>query len=101
MTVLILERVPAALRGELTRWLLEPKSGVFVGNPSAMVRERLWDLAREKAHGGSCTMIHTTQSEQGFDLVNWGSSSHEVANFEGLFLIRVPRRGEMPGTGAS
>ena len=32
MTVLILERVPASLRGQLTRWMLEVKAGVFVGN---------------------------------------------------------------------
>ena len=31
MIVLILERVPVGLRGELTRWLLEAKAGVFVG----------------------------------------------------------------------
>jgi CRISPR-associated protein Cas2 len=29
---MILEKVPTSLRGELTRWMLEPKSGVFVGN---------------------------------------------------------------------
>ncbi len=41
MVVIILEKVPAGLRGELTRWLLELKAGVFVGKVSAMVRERL------------------------------------------------------------
>ena len=40
--IMIPERVPQSLRGELTRWLLELKAGVFVGRVSAMVRERLW-----------------------------------------------------------
>ena len=35
MTVLILERVPATLRGELSRWMIEPRTGVFVGKVSA------------------------------------------------------------------
>ncbi len=43
MIVLILEKVPTSLRGELTRWLLELKAGVFVGKVSAMVRDRLWE----------------------------------------------------------
>ncbi|MBA3516457.1 MAG: type I-E CRISPR-associated endoribonuclease Cas2, partial [Rhizobiales bacterium] len=31
MVVMMLERVSPSLRGELTRWLIEPKTGVFVG----------------------------------------------------------------------
>ena len=38
MVVMILERVPVLLRGELTRWLLEVRAGVFVGTMSAGVR---------------------------------------------------------------
>ena len=45
MVILILECVPSSLRGELTRWMLELKAGVFVGTMSAMVRDRLWELA--------------------------------------------------------
>jgi len=43
MVVMILECVPESLRGELSRWLLEPKAGVFVGTVTATVRERLWE----------------------------------------------------------
>lgn len=52
MVVLVLERVPVSLRGELTRWLLEVRAGVFVGDVSAMVREKLWELVEEKAREG-------------------------------------------------
>jgi CRISPR-associated protein Cas2 len=43
MVVMILERVPVGLRGELTWWMLEPKAGVFVGRLSGMVRDLLWE----------------------------------------------------------
>ena len=43
MVVIILEKVSPALRGELTRWLIEPHPGVFVGHVSGMVRDRLWE----------------------------------------------------------
>jgi CRISPR-associated protein Cas2 len=41
MVVLVLERVPVSLRGELTRWMLEIRSGVFVGTLTSVVRDRL------------------------------------------------------------
>ena len=63
MTVIILERVPASLRGELTRWLLEPRTGVFVGRPSALVRDKLWELIGGKLKGGAALMIYRSDTE--------------------------------------
>ncbi|MDI6832185.1 MAG: type I-E CRISPR-associated endoribonuclease Cas2e [Actinomycetota bacterium] len=89
MVVLILENVPVGLRGEITRWLLEPHSGVFVGNVSAMVRDRLWELASEKRNVGGCLMIHTTNNEQGFDMRVNGAIRRKVVDIEGLKLIAI------------
>lgn len=97
MTVIILERVPVSLRGELTRWMLEPKAGVFVGSMSAMVRDRLWAMVTEKSGVGACTIIRNADSEQGFTITNWGSTSRSVEDFEGLLLIRTPVKGEDAG----
>ena len=90
MVIVILEKVPRGLRGELTRWLLEPKTGVFVGSVSGMVRERLWQKLCDEARGGSCVMIHSDNSEQGFSIKISGEPSRSVVDFEGLSLIRVP-----------
>lgn len=90
MLVLILERVPPGLRGELTRWLLEPKSGVFVGRVSAMVREKLWDKACAHAREGGCLMIHNSDNEQGYQVRSWGKTARSIEDFEGLFLVRIP-----------
>lgn len=90
MVVLVLERVPLGLRGELTRWLLEPKAGVFVGSVSGMVRDLLWEKVCKEARGGGCTMIHTANREQGFAIRMHGDPVRQVEDFEGLFLIRVP-----------
>lgn len=89
MVVMILERVPPGLRGELTRWFLEPKAGVFVGRVSAMVRDRLWAKACGHAREGSCVMIHTSDHEQGFRIRSWGKSARTIEDFDGLFLVRV------------
>lgn len=90
MTVIILERVSASLRGELTRWLLEPRSGVFVGRVSAAVRERLWKKVCDAAKGGGAMLLHHVATEQGFELLTNGRSGRVVREFEGLQLITMP-----------
>lgn len=90
MVVLILERVPPGLRGELTRWLLEPKAGVFVGRISGKVRDLLWEKVCKEARGGGCIMMHASNREQGFAIRMHGDPARQVEDFEGLFLIRVP-----------
>ncbi len=90
MVVLILESVPPGLRGELTRWMLEPKTGVFVGRVSAMVRDRLWTKVCAEADAGGCILVHTTNSEQGFRIVCSGKTTRTVGDFDGFQLVRVP-----------
>jgi CRISPR-associated protein Cas2 len=87
MVVMILERVPVSLRGELTRWMLEPKAGVFVGTVSGMVRDRLWQKACSEARGGGAILIHSSDTEQGFAVRLWGSPRRAIVDFEGLWLV--------------
>lgn len=96
MVVIILERVPPGLRGELTRWLLEPKSGVYVGDVSAMVRERLWERVCTGLKRGAATLVYSSDTEQGFALRNWGDTSRLVEDHDGLALVRIPATEEAP-----
>ena len=94
MVVLLLERVPASLRGELSRWLIEPKTGVFVGNISAMVRDKLWDSVVKGAarNGkGAALLIHSAQNEQGFSVRASGDTSRVPRDWEGLTLVHIPQ----------
>jgi len=90
MVVIILERVPIGLRGELSRWMLEPKSGVFVGRISAMVRERLWEKVEKSKKIGAAMLIHAANTEQGFAMRMTGDTSRLIEDFEGLSLVRIP-----------
>lgn len=89
MVVMVLERVPRGLRGELTRWLLEVHPGVVVGRASAMVRELLWEKAVTKARKGRCAMAYSTNSEQGFEVRLFGYEDRLVRDFDGLQLVTV------------
>ncbi len=90
MMLLILERFPKKLRGELSRWLIEPRAGVFLGNASGMVREKLWELACQESKGGSALLLFTTNNEQGYTFRLWGDPSYYPEEFEGLLLVRRP-----------
>ncbi len=89
MVVMILETVPVGLRGELTRWLIEPHPGVFVGHVTAMVRDRLWTKCTQKARGGGVLQIWTTNTEQKFRMRSAGLARREIVDFDGLQLIRI------------
>ena len=90
MVVIILEKVPTSLRGELTRWLIEPHTGVFVGHVSAMVRERLWMKVCSRLQGGGALIVWSTNSEQRCKMALFGITKRDIVDFEGLQLIRVP-----------
>lgn len=90
MIVMILETVPASVRGELTRWLLEPKAGVFVGRVSAMVRDRLWEKVCNNVGTGGAMLIHASDGEQGYAMRLHGTTKRRLADFEGLTLVQIP-----------
>ena len=42
MIVIMLSDCPPKVRGDLSKWLCEINTGVFVGNVSSRVREEVW-----------------------------------------------------------
>ncbi|MDX3055995.1 type I-E CRISPR-associated endoribonuclease Cas2e [Streptomyces sp. NE06-03E] len=89
MTVIVLTNCPAGLRGFLTRWLLEISAGVFIGNPSARIRDLLWEEVQQYADQGRALLAHTTDNEQGFTFRTHDHAWHPV-DHEGLTLIQRP-----------
>jgi len=90
MVVMVLESVPTSLRGELTRWLVEPHTGIFIGHVNAMVRERLWTKCCEAKRAGGVIQAWSTNTEQRFKIRMAGTTKRDVVDFDGLQLIRVP-----------
>ncbi len=90
MVVMILERVPVSLRGELTRWLIEPHAGVFVGHVNARVRDKLWDKCCQARRAGGVVQAWSTNTEQRFMIRTAGETRRTVVDFDGLQLIRIP-----------
>ncbi|MBI3654263.1 MAG: type I-E CRISPR-associated endoribonuclease Cas2 [Acidobacteria bacterium] len=97
MVVIILESVPTSVRGELTRWMLELKAGVFIGNLSALVRDMLWKMVCSKMRDGAGMLIYNAANEQGLSIRFSGNTSRRVEDFEGLLLIRHPQTPKTTG----
>lgn len=90
MIVMLLEKVPLRLRGELTRWLIEPRTGVFVGHVNAMVRDRLWQKCCNARGSGGVIQLWSTNNEQHFAMRMNGDTTRQIVELEGLQLIQVP-----------
>lgn len=94
MVVLILECVPTSLRGELSRWMIEPHAGVFVGSVSGMVRDKLWEKVTKSVLDGGAVLVHSSNTEQGFAIRVHGRTRRKVVDFDGLVLVSLPGVGD-------
>jgi CRISPR-associated protein Cas2 len=89
MLVVTLTDCPLGLRGDLTKWLLEIQSGVFVGNISARVREKLWGRIQQMCKSGRAVMVYRTNGEQRLDFKVLGNT-WEPIDFDGIKLMLRP-----------
>ncbi len=89
MLVVVLSSCPPALRGDLTRWLLEISAGVYVGKVSARVREHLWERITSSVQTGRALMVFSTNNEQGLDF-KVHRHQWQPVDFDGVSLMRRP-----------
>jgi len=89
MIVITLTSCPNSLRGDLTKWLLEIDTGVFVGRVSARVRDNLWARVIKNIKNGRATMTFHASNEQGLDFLIH-NCERESIDFDGVKLILEP-----------
>lgn len=58
-TVITLKKVPPSLRGDLTKWMQEIATGVYVGNFNSKVRENLWKRVIDNVKEGEATICYS------------------------------------------
>lgn len=89
MIVITLTDCPKSLRGDLSKWLLEINTGVFVGKVSARVRDNLWKRVKDSVKNGRATLVYTTNSEQRMDF-RLHNSENQIIDYDGLKLVMKP-----------
>lgn len=92
MVVIVLEKCPLSLRGDLSKWMLEVSLGVYVGKVGARVRDALWERVCAECKGGRATMVYSARNEQGLEFRTHNSRWQPV-DFDGLKLIMRPNAG--------
>lgn len=90
MIVIAVSDCPPKLRGDLTKWLCEINTGVYVGNLSARVREALWTRICENIGGGRATMVYSAANEQNLEF-RTHNSSWKIRDFDGIKLMMHPK----------
>ena len=92
MLVMILEKAPKKWKGVLSRWLLEIRPGVFLGNPSQRVRDELWKKLTNRPPTGYVLQLWSNRLPRGFDYRQHGESTRMLEDFEGLALVTLRKR---------
>jgi len=87
MIVVVVEKAPPRLRGRLAIWLLEIRSGVYVGNYSVKIREMIWKNVECGIEDGNAVLIWTDSTESGFNFLTLGKNRRIAIEFDGIKLV--------------
>ena len=87
MLVIAVENVPARLKGRLAVFLIKVRSGLYVGNHSARVRDMLWEHLENGTEEGNAVMIWSTNTESGYDFLTYGKNRRMPVELDGLKLV--------------
>lgn len=90
ITVITLKNAPISLRGDLTRWMQEISTGVYIGNFNSRIREYLWGRVTDTIGAGEATMCFAARNELGYDFQT-ENTNREVVNYDGLPLVMIPK----------
>lgn len=93
MTVVCLTNCPPRLRGDLTKWLMEINTGVYVGRISARIRDELWKRITENIRPGQATMVFHAAGEQHMDF-RVHNTTWKPVDYDGIKLMQRPATAE-------
>lgn len=87
--VIEVENVPPRLRGRLNVYLLEVRTGLYVGDVSKRVRDMLWEQVCSFCKNGNAALIWNTNTESGFDFLTIGPNRRVPVEMDGLKMVAV------------
>lgn len=90
-TVIVLKKVPNSLRGDLTRWMQEITTGVYVGNYNSKVREYLWKRVTDMVGQGEALMCYSCRNEIGYSFRTC-NAERQVVDYDGIPLVLIPKK---------
>lgn len=89
MLVIVVENAPPRLRGRLAVWLLEVRSGVYVGTYGKRVREMIWEQVRAYIEDGNAVLAWAAPNDAGFEFDTCGRHRRVPVDLDGFRLVEV------------
>ncbi len=89
MLVIVVENAPPRLRGRLAVWLLEVRSGVYIGTYSKRVREMIWEQVRAYIEDGNAVIGWAASNDAGFEFDTCGRHRRVPVDLDGFRLVQV------------
>ena len=89
MIVICISNCPPGLRGDLSKWLSEVNTGVYIGKLSAKVRDEMWKRVCDSIRSGQATMVYSTNNEQGYAFQTH-NTTWVATDYEGITLMKRP-----------
>jgi CRISPR-associated protein Cas2 len=97
--VIVVESIPDRLRGRLAVWLLEIRTGVYVGDYSQRIREFIWKNIEAGLGEGNAVMVWSAPTESGFEFLSLGTNRREPVDCCGLLLSRYTPKERLSSSG--
>lgn len=88
LTIITISKVKNSLRGDLTKWMQEIDTGVYVGNFNSKVRENLWQRIIDNIGDGSATMTYAYRNEIGYTFKTH-NTDRNLLDVDGIPLVLV------------
>lgn len=92
-TVITVKNAPMSLRGDLSKWMQEIATGVYVGNFNTKVREKIWLRVNGTIGNGEATLSYYCRNEIGYNFYT-KNTAQRVINHEGIPLVFLPNSDE-------
>ena len=92
MMVIVVENAPPRLRGRLGVWCIELRAGVYVGDYSIKVRERIWRMIVREIGEGNAVLAWNTNNDAGFDFCTAGKNRRVPVDFDGFKLVAFQKK---------
>lgn len=89
MTIITITNAPVSLRGDLTKWMQEIATGVYIGNLNTRVREELWERVTQSVGKGYATISYATRNELGYQFQTYRTKQINES-FDGIPLVMIP-----------
>ncbi len=89
-TIITLRKSTPSLRGDLSKWMQEIATGVYIGNFNSRVRELLWKRVTENVGDGEATISYTAQNELGYNFQTFNTKRIKIDS-DGIPLISFPK----------